>query len=362
MVCVVGAADFTRSFSVPTFSSFQCQVIWHDLQLESSKSIQPPLGSSAFILVYNQRQLDRRKPGCNQIHKLPFHSPTVCVCFCLYWIEESWCVLLEYSSMVGWWAVTFCDDPIPSQVCSTSISVKQIGDFRKEGLEAAVASTFTRDCRWVIKNLTTSGIKGEAQIWEIRQRFSNGLIMTTTCGSPFRLPYCDDYPERRQNLGEGKFSSCFTKVVKINPKLEPVMLELHPRHELKAVSSSATIWSRSWSGGFRDDVPLYVGSVLRHSQTPRRTYLNSHDASRCGGDYSSLPFQRTSFCYSILHTLQLTERGGEHSPVLVFWSPSEVFGEMGNFEQKALVPENSSSAKRCRKPNGEDACSASEQI
>lgn len=65
--------------------------------------------------------------------------------------------------------------------------------------------------------------------------------MTTTCGSPFRLPYCDDYPERRQNLSEGKFSSCFTKLVKINPKLEPVTLELHPRRGLKAVSSSVTI-------------------------------------------------------------------------------------------------------------------------
>lgn len=50
--------------------------------------------------------------------------------------------------------------------------------------------------------------------------------MTTACDSPFRLPYCDDFPEMRQNLGEGKFPSCFTKSVKRNPKLELVMLDL----------------------------------------------------------------------------------------------------------------------------------------
>lgn len=67
----------------------------------------------------------------------------------------------------------------------------------------------------------------------------------------------------------------------------------------------------------------------------------------------------------VLHASQFekpTERGGEHYPVLVFWSASEVFGEMGDSEQKALVHEKSSSARQCPKPNGEHACSASEQI
>lgn len=41
--------------------------------------------------------------------------------------------------------------------------------------------------------------------------FLNRLIMTTACDSPFRLPYCDDFPEMRQNLGEAKILSCFTK-------------------------------------------------------------------------------------------------------------------------------------------------------
>ena len=77
------------------------------------------------------------------------------------------------------------------------------------------------------------------------ERFSKGflnrLIMTTVCDSPFRLPYCTEFPEMRQNLGKGNFPSCFTKAVKINPKLELVVLDLRNRCGLKAFSSSATI-------------------------------------------------------------------------------------------------------------------------
>lgn len=63
VVYVVTAADtvFTRYFSVSTFSPFQCQIIWHDLQLESSKSIEPLLGNSIFIRIYNQLQLNGLK-------------------------------------------------------------------------------------------------------------------------------------------------------------------------------------------------------------------------------------------------------------------------------------------------------------
>lgn len=102
--------------------------------------------------------------------------------------------------------------------------------------------------------------------------FLNRLVMTLACDSPFRLPCCDAFPETRQDSGEGKLLSRFRKAIKINPELEPVMLEPRSRCGLKAFPSSATTGRNSRSGCFQDEsLPCYVGRVLMRLQAPRRT-------------------------------------------------------------------------------------------
>lgn len=60
IVYVATAADavFTCYFSVSMLFPLQCQVICLELWLDSSKSTQPLLENSIFVLMYNQIQLN----------------------------------------------------------------------------------------------------------------------------------------------------------------------------------------------------------------------------------------------------------------------------------------------------------------
>lgn len=142
------------------------------------------------------------------------------------------------------------------------------------------------------------------------------------CDSPFRLPRCDAVPETRQDSGEGKFLSRFRRAIKINPELEPVMLEPCSRCGLKAFPSSAALGRNSRSGCFHEEsLPHYVGRVLMHLQAPCRTCWDSHGATRSSRDYSSLPFQSTSPHYRILQNFTMENpRKEEGSITLSFFS------------------------------------------
>lgn len=136
----------------------------------------------------------------------------------------------------------------------------------------------------------------------LSKAFLNRLVMTPACDSPFRLPCCNACPEMRRDSGTGKFLSRFRKAIKINPELEPVVLEPRSRCGLKAFPSSAAMGRNSRSGCFHDQsLPCYVGRVLMHFPS---SLQDSHGATRSSRNYFLLPFQSISFYYRILHILQ----------------------------------------------------------